>query len=166
MTSNSPECVIALAFGYRRVRGQIVPGPSNEQLAEIVHRDYAHLPKVLQFEVADAFAELDPEPVLRIERHRSGSYLDTREILVQAAALCKKSGWERVALVAHPLHLPRVVQCVEKLGLKTSNAQIAKMSAEEIEFDSSSEQSWTRSAPAMRVHEVLTTLLYKGLRYL
>ncbi len=164
MTNDSPECVIALAFGYRRAHGKIVPGPPNEQIAEIVQRDFAHLPKILQFEVADAFAKLDPEPVFRIEQHRSGSYLDTREVLFQAAALCKKSGWTTVAVVAHPMHLRRVTQCIEKRGLRIDTEQIARMSLETIDFDKSSEQSWTRSAPSMLVHETLTTALYKAMR--
>ncbi len=165
MASSQPECVIALAYGYRRVRGQIVPGPPNEELAAVVHSQYSHLPKILQFEVADAFATLDSEPVLRIERHRSNSYLDTREVLVQASALCRKSGWNTVALVAHPLHVPRIQKCAERLGLKTDPIQLALIQNTNISFDKSSEQSWTRSEPAMRFHEALAGVLYRVLKY-
>jgi hypothetical protein len=161
-----PDCVIALAFGYRRTHGKIIPGPSNEALAEVVHEKYSGLPKILQFEVADAFAKHDNEPILRIEQHRTGAYMDTREVLVQASELCKKSGWETAALVAHPSHLPRVRACAEKLGLRVSTDQIDEMQGLDIPYDPQSDQSWTRSRWRMQLHEVLANGLYKALGHI
>lgn len=166
MKPHKPECVIALAFGYRRRQGRLTPGDANETLAAVVHRDYAELPKILQLEVAIAFEALDREPVLKIQRHRSDAYLDTHEVLVQAASLCRKSGWETVAMVAHPLHLPRAVRCAEQLGLKTDVDQIARMNSEALHYDTQSEQSWTRSEFGTRVHETLATALYRLLGYI
>lgn len=156
------DCVIALSFGYRMQDGKRLPGSSNEALAAIVHERYADLPKIMQAEVADAFSEIDPEPVMRIERHRTDVYLDTQEVLSQAAAICKKGKWQRVALVAHPGHLDRVARVAENLDLTTDDVQLETIRSLDVPFDPHSEQSWTRSSFGLKTHELAANALYKA----
>lgn len=155
----TPDCVIALSFGYQVRKGERLPGLSNEALAEILASEYEPLPKVLQFEVADAFAAISDEPIMRIEK--TDTYLDTHGVIERAAAICAKSKWRTVALVAHPVHLPRVAAVALHAGLQVSDEQLARMRAHSVPFDPASEQSWTRSESAARAHELGANLVYK-----
>jgi hypothetical protein len=73
------DCVIGFAFGGVRDGPVLRPGESNAELADFARRHLAHLPLILQWEVADAYGTPSRDrPLFRIDRHRRpGKYLDT-----------------------------------------------------------------------------------------
>lgn len=146
---NVAECVIGCAFGYRAADGQITPGPVNEALARFGEH-YPLLPKILQWEIADAYAARQDENILRIEQPWHAERLDTPEIIEQARVLMKERGWQVALLIAHPHHLPWVDYVAQQSGLTT----IVPDGLEAIGFDPQSAQYWTRSREAWR-REVL-----------
>jgi hypothetical protein len=141
------DCVIGFAFGFRR-RGTVLPGLSNEDLAHFIADNFPSLPKIIQFEIADAAPAL--EQVFRIEKHRQeAKYLDTREVALQAFELMKRHGWEQAVIVAHPGHMPRADAVCQKIGIAT----IAPVGLEVVRFDPHSEQAWTRDSRSWAAHE-------------
>jgi DUF218 domain len=144
------DCVLGFSFGYQLTQGEIRPGQSNNDLAAFIAAHYGHLPKILQFEIADAMPET--QDVFRIERHRiAGQYLNTREVAEQACEIIKRQGWSKAILVAHPNHVPRADAICKKLGLDT----VTPKGLSVISFDPNSEQEWTRSAANWAVHEAI-----------
>lgn len=141
------DCVIGFAFGFRRA-GKVLPGLSNEDLAHFITDNSPALPKIIQFEIADAAPAL--EQVFRIEKHRQeAEYLDTREVALQAFALMKRHGWKQAAIVAHPGHMPRADAVCRRIGIAT----IAPDGLEAVRFDPHSEQAWTRNSRNWAAHE-------------
>ena len=153
------DCVIGLSFGQRGHRYNIEPGLSNQDLAEFAKQHFADLPKTLQFEIADAYAEIGGvDEVERISEHRKpGKYLDTREVVDQAKLIMDRHGWKTVVVLAHPMHLPRVDAVCRKLGMQT--VAVPGLNGA-IEFDPLSTQSWTRNADKFRGYEPLALVLY------
>lgn len=156
------DCVIGLSFGYRGKHLQIQPGLSNQDIAAAVLNNYPHLPKIFQFEIADAYTELgarDARSVMRISKHRvKGKYLDTREVILQAQLIMKKQGYKTAALVAHPAHMPRVEAACTAAGI----AWVADDAVRnQVEFDSQSTQKWTRDWDHWRGYEPLALMLYR-----
>lgn len=134
------ECLIGFSFGYRELDGKTLPGLSNIDLAEFIANNYSYLPKILQFEIADALIRYTGF-MHRIEKHREpGTYLNTLEVARQAKEVMDKHQWQVALLVAHPYHMPRVDAVCQKLGIKS----IVPPGLECIRFDSESEQDWTR----------------------
>lgn len=142
------SCVLGFSFGYRLNHGQILPGQSNDDIANFIETHYSHLPKILQFEIADAMPT--EKDVYRIQHHRiPGKYLDTREVAFQAREIMQRQGWIKAILMAHPNHVPRVDAICKKLGIFT----IVPEGLEVIRFDSLSEQLWTRNGKVWAEHE-------------
>jgi len=138
--SNDAQCVIAFSFGYGNDAGKNVPGVSNLDMAEFIKDNYPNLPKIMQFEIADALEQTGE--VLRIEKHReAGIYLNSLEVARQAKEIMDKKKWESAIIIAHPNHVPRVDAICKKIGIKT----ITPKGLNSIRFDPESEQEWTRS---------------------
>jgi hypothetical protein len=156
------DCVIGLSFGYRGKHRQIKPGLSNEDIAAAALAHYPHLPKIFQFEIADAYAALgarDARSVMRITKHRTaGKYLDTREVIVQAQELMRRQGYTTAALVAHPAHMPRVQAVCTAAGIDWVADDAVRS---QVEFDPQSTQKWTRDWDHWRGYEPLALLLYR-----
>jgi len=137
-SSAEADCVLGFSFGYRVEDGRITPGISNSQIADFAKK-YS-LPKIFQFEIADAYAE--QEPVERISENRSGGYLDTYEVALQARDLMTKKGYKQAILLAHPYHIPRASAICSKAGIEHS----IPPGLEVIQFDPLSAQDWTQSS--------------------
>lgn len=157
-----PDCVIGFSFGYRGKERNSRPGLSNQDLANVLLKHHADLPKILQFEIADAYIEADgahPELIERITQHRvEGKYLDTREVAVQAKALMAEKGWKTALLVAQPYHMPRVQAVCTQLGISwVANAEERGA----VEFDPQSAQKWTRGLDAWRGYEPMALVYYR-----
>ncbi len=159
---DTADCVIGFSFGYRGKRRKVSPGLSNQDLANVAIKHYGPLPKIFQFEIADAYAESGgpaKAPVLRIEKHRrAGQYLDTWEVADQARELMRQYGYHRPILLAHPFHMPRVQLVCSRLGMNwiaTGDCRGA------VEFDPQSSQKWTRSVDAWRGYEPLAMAFYR-----
>lgn len=147
------DVIIAQAFGRR----QSDPGPSNQALAEVVARiaKPQHLPVILQWEVADAYSAEVGESVYVVRSHRQpGKYLDTLEVLEQAALICHQHGWQKAVIVAHPDHAWRVVANACKLGFTVLTPDTSNCP-----YDPESVQSWTRSAWLFLPREIVARLL-------
>lgn len=137
------DCIIGFSFGFRKNGDNIEPGLSNQDMAEIINNVYSALPKVLQFEIADAVQATEKQDdIYRIKLHSTpGLYLDTHEVAVQAKAIMEEHGWNKALLVAHPNHVPRVDAICTKLGIDT----IVPDTLSAVRFDPESQQDWTRS---------------------
>ncbi len=143
------DCVVAFSFGYRQVGGAIRPGPSNQQIADYLTERYFRLPRIVQFEIADAMPSTAHE-VYRIERHRRpGAYLHTREVAEQAKKIMDRHGWKKAVVIAHPNHMPRADAVCRKLGMET----LAPGGLGAIEFDPGSAQPWTQNPANWLEHE-------------
>lgn len=168
-----PDCVIGFSFGYRADHRKVTPGLSNQDLANVALKHYANVPKILQFEIADAYAASggDMAKVERISKFRAAgnktnaqemaavmTHLDTREVGVQAQAIMEHRGWKTAVLLAHPFHMPRVQAVCTKLGI----AWVA--TADErgaVEFDPLSDQKWNRDIDHWRGYEPLALMYYR-----
>jgi hypothetical protein len=152
------DCVIGPSFGYRKTaKGVIEPGRANTSLARFAATNLLALPKILQFEIDDAYEQLTGvRSEHRIEQHRKkGKYLDTREVAAQAVAVMRENGWGRAVLLGHPNHMPRIDSVVQNLGAAT----VVPENIEAV-WDTESDQPWTRSPEAWKQHELVAIGLY------
>jgi hypothetical protein len=156
------DCVIGFSFGYRGKPGRVAPGLSNHDLAELAIRQLSDLPKILQFEIADAYAAASgptAAPVQRITKHRQpAKYLDTHEVAEQAQQLMRRYGYTTAVLLAHPYHLPRVQLVCDRLKLRWVTLPDMRGA---VEFDPQSAQTWTRNLDRWRGYEPLAMLYYR-----
>lgn len=179
------DCVIGFSFGYRgkaSVDGglskqdskngiakerKVQPGLSNQDLANVAIKSYTKLPKILQFEIADAYMEADgpQQPaIIRIEKHRKRhTYLDTVEVAEQAKIIMEENGWKNAVLLAHPNHMPRADAVCKNLGISTI---VTRDEVGTVEFDPLSSQKWTRNIDKWRGYEPLAICFYKLKGYL
>lgn len=148
-TIGGSDCVVAFAFGHRLDKNTITPGLSNQQIAKYISELHIQLPKIMQFEIADAFPDTS-QSIYRIVRHRKpGLYLDTREVAEQAKQIMDQHGWKKAIINAHPYHMPRADAVCQKLGIQT----VALSGLGAIGFDPDSEQPWTRDAASCSANE-------------
>lgn len=156
------DCVIGFSFGYRGPLRAVEPGLSNEDLAAVAIEHYAKLPKIFQFEIADAYEAAggaDSKAIFRISKHREkGKYLDTREVAAQAKDQMDKQGWKTALVLAHPNHMPRCDAVCRALGIETVVTADVKGA---VEFDLQSTQKQTRSLTAWREYEPEAIELYR-----
>ncbi len=141
------DCVIGASFGYIQQGDAILPGLSNQDLAAFVAELFNGIPKILQFEIADAYESHRPnkDQLHRIEKARTaGQRLDTPELIIQSHKLMNQHGWKVAAIVAHPNHLPWVDYLCEQMNITT----VTPAGLANIRFDPDSEQYWTRSLEA------------------
>lgn len=155
------DCVLGLSFGYRGKGKHIEPGLSNQDLAAVAYSQYDKLPKILQFEIADAYADMGGKgTVLPIRKHRKkGKYLDTREVVAQAKELMRQRGWKTAILLAHPHHMSRVQLVCDRLKLDWVAVEGLKGA---VEFDPKSTQKWTRSLDQWRGYEPQALAYYQA----
>lgn len=157
------DCVIGFSFGYRGRGKHIEPGLSNQDLANVAIRHYDKLPKILQWEIADAYIDQHKDhhpPIVRISKHRQrGKYLDTFEVAAQAKEAMRQRGWKKAVLLAHPYHLPRVQAVCTRLGIDWVATDDLRGA---VEFDLKSTQKWTRDLEAWRGYEPLAMSFYRA----
>ena len=93
---------------------------ANRELARITTRLHERfsLPLILQWEIADNMPHTPKAGVVRTHHRGSSIYLDTYEVLAQAAQLARVKSWQRAILLAHPDHIWRVIRVAEKLGFR------------------------------------------------
>ena len=157
-----PDCALGFSFGYRGKQRATRPGLSNQDLANVLLKHHADLPKILQFEIADAYVEAEgknADSIERITKHRvEGKYLDTREVAVQAKAIMEQHGWKTALLVAHPYHMPRVQAVCNQLDIQWVATPEERGA---VEFDPQSSQGWTRDLDAWRGYEPMAIMFYR-----
>lgn len=134
-------------------------GLSNEVMAEFVeelHRVHdKDLTTILQWEIAnsikDIFLSIKPISAPQIKR----KYLDTLEVAAQMVKEMRSHSWKKVIVVAHSLHIWRMVKVLKKLGVEP----IIPARLETIPFDPGSEQWWTRNRFLWTIKEIPVRLL-------
>ena len=163
------DCVIGFSYGYRSKSRAISPGLSNDDLAYIAATRYQKLPKILQFEIANAYAKRKPRDaknVIRIEDSHTAkegegvfahASLDTREVVMRARNVMREHDWQTALLLAHPYHMPRVQAVCGHFGVDWV-ADGDEQGA--IEFDPRSAQRWTRNRADWRLYEPLALYYY------
>ncbi len=153
------QCVVALAFGYRRAGVAREPGPCNEYLAALTLATSNGRPIIAQAEIDQAIRSCRPGvgaaqiigPTLNSER-----YFDTRECAVQAHSIMSDSGWKTAALIAHPHHLPRVQAVFASYGIETATPPDIRAI-----WDRESNQPWTRGPLRWAIRELFAIWLYE-----
>ncbi len=161
-STSDADCVIGFSFGYRGNGRHVAPGFSNDDLADVAIKHYPRLPKILQFEIADAYVAAGgpfAKRITRIAHHRvAHRYLDTHEVAAQAKIVMERHGWKTAILLADPYHMPRVQAVCNKLEVNwvaTNDTRGA------VEFDLKSTQNWTRSLAAWRHYEPMALMFYR-----
>ena len=169
------DVIVALSFGMR----ENGPGESNRHVARIVedlHNRYK-LPVIAQWEIGDdVLIDNDYLPhIVREPRPRtlgrfdnllgkvfgtskkdgSKAYLDTYEVLAQAANVAHPRGWRKAIIVAHGDHGWRVAKTAERFGF-----EVLVPYAQTHAYDRESIQSYTRSRLRFLPREIATRFYY------
>ncbi len=162
VTGGKPDCVVGFSFGFRKEGDKILPGLANQALAQWLTK-YGNIPKILQFEIADAYEALDPDIrndwIMRVEEHRvKGAYLDTREAAEQARLYMQMHGFANPLVIAHPAHVPRCRATLNKLGFEAitgiiSLDETALWDPESVQWQTHSFREWKR-------YELAACILY------
>ena len=148
------DALIGCSFG-KRLNNDV--DKSNEELAYIAneaHEKYG-VPLILQWEIANCIKDISKMNVVREHQKRGNGYLDTYEVITQAKDICKKNGWRRVIILAHPHHCWRCVMTARKLELDT-----LVVATEKVPYDYLSAQIWTRSAWIFIPRELISRFFY------
>lgn len=145
------EVILAQSFGFC----ESGHSKSNKALARIVNDLYQSygLPLILQWHIADCLPNLEKAGI--IYRHREGKYLDTYEVLCQSVEICKKKGWQRAIIVAHPHHYWRVKQVAEKMGFV-----VLSLDTSSVPYDRKSMQFFTKNRCFWWPREIVARLIY------
>jgi hypothetical protein len=150
--------LVAFSFGLSKDSD---PGPCNMRLAitieRILREEEGQVLTVSQVEIATALIHA---PNLIVRAHRiPGRYLDSEEVMAQAAAYFRKNGITEVIIVAQPfLHMRKCVSLVRKDGFVAIRRPM-----DWIGFDRKSAQWWTRDRFRLIIYAILQKLLgYRG----
>ncbi len=159
----SIKYVAALSFGYRTKtkRKLIIPGPTNNRLAEIsvkIGQEF-NVPIFAQGEIADAIeATRRKVDLIRIDKQKvDGEYLDTGEVLQHIKTHLKKYPTPfKGLIVAHANHVDRVVAQATKIKLNVVPYTNLPRS-----FDRKDAQWWVRNRLLWALRETLAIIVFK-----
>jgi hypothetical protein len=154
------DCVVALSFGYSLSGdGAAAPGAVNERLAAFIGRHAGDKPVIAQYEVAAALsARSEPDMIRAViggPPTTRETYLNTREVLLEASATMQRSRLGIALLVAHANHLPRVVAAAGAVGMEFVVPPCLPSL-----WDTGSEQPWIRSRGRWVTREMPTIALF------
>lgn len=143
--------LVAFSFGLCKQE----PNPCNVRIAQeverIVREEGEPVAVVAQWEVARA---LKTRPECTVILHAKGEYLDSEEVMRQAAEFFQRRGIQTVIPVAQPfLQLWKCQGLVERAGFS-----IARRTVQRIGFCTASEQWWTRGPIRLLLYAVLQCL--------
>jgi hypothetical protein len=156
--------IMAFSFGYRRVsNGNIIPGPMNENLADVVVALYSQLQcKVYaQWEIAEAIVTRVPSAMIHpiypdiSAKDATVKYLSTYGVaqkVLESVGTAEQLG--KVLVVAWRDHAPRCVRIARKLGFSAFVPPTPLPN----DYDPDSGQAWTRNRHAYLVHDGLSRL--------
>jgi hypothetical protein len=146
------DVVVVFDFGSG---SDLRPTTSNEQLARVALR-LGTIPVLAQTEVAAVLtsagrAVVDLQVLARtrfeLDPHE---YVDTLGVARVAAEIVLDSGWQTVAVLAHPAHAARCAAICEAEGLRV----VVPPQVSRVGFDRMSGQWWTRHRAAWVAREV------------
>lgn len=146
--------LLAFSFGLTDKE----PNECNERLAlavrRIIEKESEGVVVVSQWGIALALKGLGVPIGLTVEKHRKGEYLDSNEVMAQAAAFFKENGIIEVIPVAQPfLHLFLCSRLIKKSGFKPVKRPVAW-----IGFCGESKQPWTRGPVRLLLYAVKRAL--------
>ncbi|MCL1122958.1 hypothetical protein [Shewanella surugensis] len=162
------DSIIAYSFGNRiDEKGNKLPGPMNEQLADLVVDLYNQNPKPVyaQWEVAQAIGDrIAPQFLFsiypKIDAGGEVIYLNTLGVAEEAARLAKGTKQLGTAIVvAFYDHSLRAVNLSREVGI---DAYSPKGYALPNHYDADSGQPWTRSREAFILYEIKTRAAYEA----
>ena len=145
--------IVAFSFGLSEEE----PNEANRALAELVQdiSSEIHCVVVAQWEIAKA---LRTTPAQCVVMHHSiaGKYLDSEEVMAQAAKLFRERGITEVLPIAQPfLHLAKCKTLVRKSGFTL----VPYHPPHGIPFPKDSKQWWTRGPLQLLLYAVLQKFL-------
>jgi|SRR3989344_2690812 len=150
------KIVLGFSCGYRN---EEEPGLSNEAVARIIQGLKPDVISV-QGQIGTALRRLGITPNHEVPRHRKSGrrYVDTEEVAHQMLIFLSERGLkdETISVVAHPIHLPRCVSILRKLGVTSVVNGIYAI----IPCDPKSVHFWTRSPLLIHAHEILGSPIY------
>lgn len=139
------------------------PGLSNEAMAKVIQQLAPDIISV-QVQIGQALRTLGVAPNHEVSVHQKhGRYLDTEEVARQMLAFLHGCGMhdKDISVVAHPIHLPRCVSILRKIGVRSLVSAIYAT----IPCDPQSHHFWTRSPILIRAHEILGVPIYLARGY-
>lgn len=150
------QVIIAVSFGTRkRSDGDGLSNISLARYAAGYRRSYG-IPVITQGEVYYCPALRKGPIALVVYKHsKPGKYLDTYDALAQAVKYCRRHGYTRALLVAHPHHMLRCKLVLEKMDMVALPTDTWR-----VPYDPKSAQVWTRSARLFILREILARLMY------
>ena len=149
------KIVLGFSCGQRNEE----PGLSNEALARVIQQLEPDV-ILVQWQIGTALRRLGIAPTHEVSKHRKPGrhYIDTEEVARQMLGFLSESGLrdENISVVAHPIHLPRCISVLRKLGVTSVvNAIYAS-----VPCDPKSNHFWTRSPFFIYLHEILGFPIY------
>ncbi|WP_299492674.1 hypothetical protein [uncultured Shewanella sp.] len=162
------DSIIAYSFGNRiDEKGNKLPGPMNEQIADRVVDIFKQNPKPVyaQWEVAEAIGERIPPAFLfsiypKIDAKGEVIYLNTLGVAKEAIRLAKGvEGLGTAIVVAFADHSLRAVNLSREVGI---DAYLPKGVSLPQDYDADSGQPWTRSREAFTLYEIKTRAAYEA----
>lgn len=136
---------ISLTFG---IGPKGTSGATNEHSAQMLGWLWQTVAKpiIAQKEVYDALhaqGQVSMDAVHRIfgpnENRSTHVHRHSSDSVQDALTICRQNGWERIALVGHSRHIPRVTRCFQKQGLEVVHVETAG-----IGYCPDSTQKWCR----------------------
>ncbi len=147
--------LVAFSFGL----GAVEPNPCNVRLAQAVQRIVSEESEpvvvVAQWEIALALNSLPLDYVVKRHR-REGAYLDSNEVMAQAAGIFRRHGVTEVIPVANPFLRLASTKCrafVRKEGFTPLDRKVGW-----IGFYPESLQWWTRGPIHLTLYSALQLL--------
>lgn len=162
------DSIIAYSFGNRiDDKGNKLPGPMNEQIADLVVEIYKQNPKPVyaQWEVAQAIGDrIDPNSLFsiypKIDETGEVIYLNTLEVAKEAAKLAKGANHLGTTIVvAFYDHSLRAVNLSREVGIDAYSPKGMRLPQQ---YDLDSGQPWTRSREAFTLYEIKTRAAYEA----
>lgn len=159
------DSLVVFAFGNRIADdGALLPGPTNEALAEITASFVSEhaVPVFAQWEVAALLVERGVPGVVSIDPDVGDDgapvYLSTAGIAAKAVALAEAAGMElgHVGVIAHADHAVQCIMNARRVGMTADVPEGVPLPAA---YDAESGQPWTRDRPTYVSTDLLGRLL-------
>ena len=149
------DAIVALSFGVRNNDA----GEANRALALVAQELHTklQLPVIAQWEIGDNIS-IDARQLVHIVRKprlEENGYLDTYEVLTQAAEVAHSRGWRKIIIIAHSDHAWRAIKVAQRLGFEPMFSHLSTDV-----YDKNSSQKHTRSRWRFILREIPARIYY------
>lgn len=161
----SAEAIIAFSFGYGNIQNEPdsdyhkrvhSPGISNNDIADLIAKDYEGKPIFAQEEIADSLEGRYNIMCASVAIKLKG-YLGTAGVLSQYKNNNPSlDSFKKISIYAHPHHIFRCALTTTYSFEKSNNPipEILIPNVKSVRFDENSIQPWTTNEDKFRVHEL------------